>query len=74
MAHEAVLDRPDVYRVLLEEYPEGTYVNVFQSSTAPGPYRDYLQPTLQIAKHMCLDDFGIQETDWRQVPNANWHG
>lgn len=73
MAYEVILNRPGAHRILLEEYPEGTYVNVFESSTSRAPYQDYLQSDLKMAMHACKLDFGVQESDWREVPDEGWH-
>jgi len=74
MAYQVILDRPDAYRVLLEEYPEGTYVDVFETKTSEGPYKDYLQDDLAMAMHACRLDFGVEPADWCEVPDENWHG
>lgn len=73
MSYEAILNRPGVYRILLEDAPEGTYVNVFDSPTSPGPYRDVLQDDVAMAKRACKLDYNVQEWEWRQVPDEAWH-
>jgi hypothetical protein len=73
MAYEVIPNRPDVHRILLEERAEGVYVNVFETSTSPGPYKDWLQDDLEMAKRACRQDYGIQETEWREVPDEPWH-
>jgi len=45
MAYEAIVGRPGVYRVFLEERAEGVYINVFDSANAKEPYKDWLAPT-----------------------------
>ena len=73
MAYQAILNRQGVYRLLLEEYSEGTYVLVFDKSMAPGPAKDYLQLNLAMAKRACEQDFGTSDSDWKEVPNERWH-
>jgi hypothetical protein len=73
MAYEAMSDRPQVYRVLLEARSEGVYINVFDSENALEPYIDRLAPTLQGAMLGCKEEFGIQEAEWREVPDESWH-
>ncbi|MEZ5943040.1 MAG: hypothetical protein R3C18_16735 [Planctomycetaceae bacterium] len=74
MAYEVVLNRTGAYRILLESYPAGVYVYVFESESAPGPYRDWLQDGLEMAKRAGTQDFDTTETDWREVPDEYWHG
>jgi len=73
MAFEVILNRPGVYRILLEESQEGTYVNVFDSPESKGPYLDYLQDDLEMAKRACREMYGVAEREWRQVPDEHWH-
>jgi len=73
MAFEVILNRPGLYRILLEECPEGTYVNVFDSPASPGPHIDILQDDLAMAKRACKLDYNVAESDWRQVPDEPWH-
>jgi hypothetical protein len=74
MAYEVILNRPGVYRILLEEQPEGTYVNVFDSPNSPGPCRDILQDDLAMAKLACKLDYSVEESQWREVENEDLHG
>jgi hypothetical protein len=73
VAYEVVLDRGNIYRILLEERPEGIYINVFETRESAGPYQDYLQDDLAMAMRACEQDFGIKEEEWRVVPNEKWH-
>ena len=73
MAFEVILNRPHLYRVLLEDRHEGVYINVFESPAANEPFIDRLAPHLEGAKLGCLEEFGIQEDQWIEVPNEPWH-
>ncbi len=73
MALEVVLNKPGVYRILLEESMEGTYVNVFDSPDARGPCRDQLQDNVDMAKCACRQDYGVKDADWREAPDERWH-
>ena len=53
MSHQVILGRPGVYRILLEQRTEGTYVNVFENENSPGPYKDWLQDDLEMAMRVC---------------------
>ena len=73
MSHQVVLGRPGVYRILLEQRPEGTYVNVFENENSPGPYKDWLQGDLEMAMRVCEQDFGDKRDQWKEVPDEVWH-
>ncbi len=73
MAYEVILNRPAVYRILLEPRAEGMYVNVFDSPNSPGPSRDMLQDDLAMAKRACEQEYGVDPTAWREVPDEPWH-
>jgi hypothetical protein len=69
MALQAKVGRAGVSHVVLEEYPEGIYVFVFERPDSPHPYRDYLQDTWDMAKGFCEDEYGIPESGWNQIPD-----
>ena len=73
MAYEVILNWAEAYRVILEERKEGVYINVFNSVGANKPSSDKLFPDLQGAIIDCLEEFGIQEDQWKVVPNEPWH-
>jgi hypothetical protein len=75
MALEAILNRPGVYRIVLEEYPEGVYVLVYDSIEAPrGPRKDYLQDDWNMAKIAALEDYGITDDQWKEIPDPRYRG
>jgi len=74
MAYEVIVNKPGLYRILLEEYPEGVYIYIFESPNGPGPEKDYLEHDLESAKRICKMEYGIEEHEWREVPNENMHG
>jgi hypothetical protein len=59
--------------VLLEERPEGTYVNVFDDKSSKGPFKDILQDDLEMAMRACEQDYGITRDQWQLVPDEEWH-
>jgi hypothetical protein len=67
MALEARIGRAGADRVVLEEYPEGIYVFVFEQADSPHPYRDYLQDTWDQAKGFCKRKYGIAESVWTEI-------
>ena len=73
MAYEVVLNRTGAFRILLEQRSEGTYVNLFDSESSPGPCRDWLQDDLEMAMRACEQDFGVSREQWRVVPDETWH-
>ena len=74
MALEAILDRPGVYRVVLEEYPEGVYVLVFDTPDAKWPREDHLQNDWAMAKRAASQDYGIADDVWREIPETGFNG
>jgi hypothetical protein len=74
MALEAIIDRADVYRVVLEQYPEGVYMLAFATPTSAGPFRDVLQNDLAMAKRASFQDYGITEEMWRHIPDTKFNG
>jgi hypothetical protein len=69
MAYEALIRRADVYRIVLEEYAEGTYVFVFYKSESPWPEEDHLQDNLEIAMRTCEHDYGVPREAWKKIPD-----
>ena len=72
-AYEAIANRPGAYRVVLEERAEGVYVNVFEHPSSTEPYIDILQSDLKMAMRACYQDYGIEEHQWRPIPDVDWH-
>ncbi len=73
MAFQVLLKKPGVYRILLECYPEGVFVNVFDSVDSPGPVQDHYQPDLVLAKRFCKETFDVDSSAWTEVPDEVWH-
>ncbi len=69
MAYEALVRRADVYRIVLEEHAEGTYIFVFREPDSPGPEEDYLQDNTEIAMRACEDHYGVPRSAWKEIPN-----
>lgn len=74
MALEAVINRDGTYRVILEEYPEGVYVLVYDSADSHWPCQDHLQDDWRIAKLAAFEDYGITEGMWKSVPDTHFNG
>jgi len=74
MALEAMVASPGIHKVILERYPEGVYVLVYDRPDTDNPIRDDLQDDLDMAKRACLQDFGVTEDMWEQIPNTGLMG
>jgi len=74
MALEAVINRQGIYRVVLEAYPEGVYVLVFDTSDAKWPCRDNLQNDWGMAKRSAQHRYGIADADWKEIPDTHFNG
>jgi hypothetical protein len=74
MALEAIINKPGACRVVLEEYPEGVYVLVYETSESQWPYRDNLQNDWAMAKRSALHRHGIIEEMWREIPDTKFNG
>ena len=70
MALEAIINQPQAHRVILEEYPEGVYVLVFDSPDDPDPCRDNLQDDWPMAKRSALHRYGVTDDMWREIPDT----
>jgi hypothetical protein len=73
MTYEAIANRPSAYRVVLEERAESVYVNVLESASSSEPYIDMLQSDLIMAKRACKQDYGIEDYQWHQIADVDWH-
>jgi hypothetical protein len=73
MAIEAEINPPEFHRVVLEKYAEGVYVMVFKAGEE-WPCRDHLQDNWKIAKLQALEDFGVTEVLWREIPDTGIMG
>ena len=71
MALEAVIKKAGLHRVVLEEYPEGVYVLVFETEDSQWPCQDHLQDNWEIAKLQGREDFGIPENGWVEIPDTH---
>jgi len=76
MALQAIINRPGAYRVVLEEYPEGVYVLVYESADDDerSPCQDHLQNDWAMAKRAALHDFGIDDDQWTEIPDTRFNG
>ncbi len=68
MAYIAIVERDDLYKVLLHERPEGVYVYVFEK---PGKYpqKDYLQDTVEMAMLFSEEDLDVPRDLWQKAPD-----
>jgi len=74
MALEAIVNRDGVFRVVLEEYPEGVYVLVFDTPEAKWPCRDNLQADWAMAKRSALRRWGISDKMWKEISDTRFNG
>ena len=74
MALEAVIKRKGLYRVVLEEPPEGVYVLAFDTADARYPSEDHLQDDWHFAKLAALQDYGIADDQWAEIPDMRFNG
>ena len=74
MALQAIVDKPGVYKVILERYPEGVYVLVYDRPDTEKTTQDHLQDDWEMAKRSCLHRLGITENMWHQIPNTGLMG
>lgn len=73
MALEAIIAHSQFQRVILEERPEGVYVLVFRAGER-SPCQDHLQDNWGLAKQHALEDFGVAEEMWREIPDTRLMG
>jgi hypothetical protein len=69
MAYEALVRRADMYRVVLEEHVEGTYIFIFRRPGSSGPDEDQLQDNVEMAMRVCEEDYRIPRDVWKEIPN-----
>ena len=75
MALQAIINRDGIYCIVLEEYSEGVYVLAYESSSLkPGPFRDHLQNDWAMAKRAARSVYGIEEKDWKVIPDTHFNG
>jgi hypothetical protein len=74
MALEARVNQEGVFRVVLEEYPEGVYLLVFDGPQAQWPCEDHLQRDWAMAKRAALQDYGITDEMWKEIPDTRFNG
>jgi hypothetical protein len=76
MALEAIINRDGAYRIVLEEYPEGVYLLVYESAdvAADSPCQDHLQDNWDMARSQARDDFGVTDDQWREIPDTAFNG
>lgn len=72
MALQAIVGKPSVYKVILEQRPEGVYVLV-DSPTASNPCEDHLQNDWEMAKRAARYDYGIQDDQWVSIPDMGFN-
>ena len=70
MALMATVPCEGIDRVVLEEAREGVYILAFRSAEDRLPYRDWLQDSWENAKLHALEDFGVAEDAWQEIPDT----
>ncbi len=73
MALRAILNKPGLFCIVLEEYDEGVYVFAYDTpeNYPDHPFRDQLQDDWGMAKRHALHRFGVQESDLNPVPDTH---
>ena len=76
MALEAIVNLEGVYRVILEQYAEGVYVLVYDTPelSNESPCEDHLQNDWNMAKLAALQDYGVTDDLWREIPDTGIMG
>ena len=71
MALEAIVNRNGVYKVVLQERPEGIYVFAFPGVENSLSLRDDLQDDWAMAKRCSARRYGTTEDMWREIPETD---
>lgn len=66
-AYEARVGRTDVWRLVLEEHPEGTYIFVFRKPQSTWPEEDHLQDDVETAMRVCAKDYDVPREAWKEI-------
>ena len=74
MAYQVILNQETIYRVVLEERAEGTYVFAFKTNSSQFPEEDLLQDNLEMAMRACEQDYGINKAQWVEVSDQRLSG
>ncbi|MCH8152708.1 MAG: hypothetical protein IH830_10100 [Planctomycetes bacterium] len=69
MAYIAIMNRENLYKILLHERNEGVYVYVFESADSPYPEQDHLQDSLEQAMRFSERYFEVPRDLWEEVPD-----
>ena len=60
--------------MVLEEYPEGVYVLVFDTPDAAWPCKDHLQNDWAMAKRVAQHRYGTADDGWSKIPDTRFNG
>ena len=71
MALEAIVNRDGVYKVVLQERPEGVYIFSFPGRENRLSLRDDLQDDWATAKSCSASRYGTTEDMWRKIPDTD---
>jgi hypothetical protein len=71
MAYEAIVNRDDVYRIVVEDQRGGrTLVNLFYKDTSTIPEEDWDYEDMTEAKQFCERKYGVRFDDWKEIPDS----
>lgn len=69
---EAILNRDKLYRVILQERPEGWYVMASEDPDNATCFADHLQDDIAMAKRCSAEEYGTTEESWREIPDTGF--
>ena len=67
MALEAILGRPGMHRVVIQQTPHGAYIWVWERPDSSFAEKDYLQDDLEMALRSCELRHGIPRDRWKEI-------
>ena len=70
MALEAIINRPDVHKVILEEASEMVYLFAFALPSSDGPFYDRVYDNWDQANQAAFRDYEIRDEMWREIPDT----
>jgi hypothetical protein len=76
MALQAIINKENVYKIILEEYPEGVYVLVYACAgdDDQSPSQDHLQDNWDMAKRSARERYGVLDDQWEEIPDTFFNG
>jgi hypothetical protein len=69
-AFEAVLNRDNLHRIVLQERPEEVYVFAFADPDDSICIADHLQDDVAMAKRCSAEQYGTTAEIWHEIPDT----